>query len=102
MLTKNYQNGGVLKVSIVCLACGDAMSFHVPGAGREIIDFDALKKVLKSTKCDTIALCMDNKPYRVSLSQGYDEAQNRIYFHCANEGKQQGVGTSSTRLRHHR
>jgi nitroimidazol reductase NimA-like FMN-containing flavoprotein (pyridoxamine 5'-phosphate oxidase superfamily) len=30
---------------------------------------------------------MDKTPYLVSLSHGYDEAQNCLYFHCADEGK---------------
>jgi len=30
---------------------------------------------------------MDNQPYLVSLSHGYDESRNCIYFHCAQEGK---------------
>jgi nitroimidazol reductase NimA-like FMN-containing flavoprotein (pyridoxamine 5'-phosphate oxidase superfamily) len=63
------------------------MSFHVRRKDREITDSEALKKVLKSTKYVTVALCMGNEPYLVSLSHGYDEAQNCIYFHCANEGK---------------
>ena len=63
------------------------MSFHVRRKDREITDSDALKKVLKSTKYVTLALCMDNEPYLVSLSHGYDGAQNCLYFHCAPEGK---------------
>jgi nitroimidazol reductase NimA-like FMN-containing flavoprotein (pyridoxamine 5'-phosphate oxidase superfamily) len=63
------------------------MSFHVRRKDREITDFEALKKVLKSTKYVTIALCMDNEPYLVSLSHGYDETRKCLYFHCANEGK---------------
>jgi nitroimidazol reductase NimA-like FMN-containing flavoprotein (pyridoxamine 5'-phosphate oxidase superfamily) len=63
------------------------MSFHVRRKDREITDSDALRKVLKTTKYVTIALCMGNEPYLVSLSHGYDEAQNCIYFHCASEGK---------------
>jgi nitroimidazol reductase NimA-like FMN-containing flavoprotein (pyridoxamine 5'-phosphate oxidase superfamily) len=63
------------------------MSFHVRRKDREITDSDALKKVLKSTKYITIALCMDDEPYLVSLSHGYDEAKNCLYFHCADEGK---------------
>jgi nitroimidazol reductase NimA-like FMN-containing flavoprotein (pyridoxamine 5'-phosphate oxidase superfamily) len=43
--------------------------------------------VLKSTKYVTVALCMDNEPYLVSLSHGYDETRNCLYFHCADEGK---------------
>jgi nitroimidazol reductase NimA-like FMN-containing flavoprotein (pyridoxamine 5'-phosphate oxidase superfamily) len=63
------------------------MPFHVRRKDREITDSDALKKVLKSTKYVTIALCMDNEPYLVSLSHGYDETRNCLYFHCADEGK---------------
>ena len=63
------------------------MSFHVRRKDREITDSDTLKKVLKSTKYVTVALCKDNEPYLVSLSHGYDEAANCLYFHCANEGK---------------
>lgn len=63
------------------------MSFHLRRKDREITDSDALRKVLKSTKYVTIALCMDNEPYLVSLSHGYDEKRNCLYFHCADEGK---------------
>jgi nitroimidazol reductase NimA-like FMN-containing flavoprotein (pyridoxamine 5'-phosphate oxidase superfamily) len=63
------------------------MSFHVRRKDREITDPDDLKQVLKSTKYVTVALCMDNEPYLVSLSHGYDEKQNCLYFHCAAEGK---------------
>ena len=63
------------------------MSFHVRRRDREITDSKELKKVLKSTKYITIALCMNNEPYLVSLSHGYDETENCLYFHCAPEGK---------------
>ena len=63
------------------------MAFHVRRKDREITDSAALKKVLKSTKYVTVALCMDGEPYLVSLSHGYDEARNCLYFHCASEGK---------------
>lgn len=63
------------------------MSFHVRRKEREITDSAEMRQVLKATKYVTIALCMDNKPYLVALSHGYDEANNRLYFHCAPEGK---------------
>ena len=63
------------------------MSFHVRRKDREITSIDELKRILKTTKYVTIALCMDNEPYLVSLSHGYDEKRNCIYFHCASEGK---------------
>ena len=63
------------------------MSFHVRRKDREITDCDELRQVLLSTKYVTVALCKDNEPYLVSLSHGYDEAKNCLYFHCAPEGK---------------
>jgi nitroimidazol reductase NimA-like FMN-containing flavoprotein (pyridoxamine 5'-phosphate oxidase superfamily) len=63
------------------------MSFHVRRKDREITDPDELRQVLKTTSYVTVALCMDNEPYLVSLSHGYDEAKNCLYFHCAPEGK---------------
>ena len=32
-------------------------------------------------------MCVDNEPYLVTLSHGYDRERNCIYFHCAREGK---------------
>jgi nitroimidazol reductase NimA-like FMN-containing flavoprotein (pyridoxamine 5'-phosphate oxidase superfamily) len=54
---------------------------------KEITDVQTLKKVLKSAKYVTLAMCRDNEPYLVALSHGYDEKNNCIYFHCAKEGK---------------
>ena len=53
----------------------------------EITDTNVLKKILKSAKYVTIALAKDKQAYLVSLSHGYDESRNCIYFHCAKEGK---------------
>ena len=63
------------------------MSFHVRRKEREITDVDEMRMVLKTTKYVTIALCMKEEPYLVSLSHGYDENKNCLYFHCAPEGK---------------
>jgi uncharacterized protein len=63
------------------------MSFHVRRKEREITNSDEMLQVLKVTKYVTIALCMDNKPYLVALSHGYDEDKKCLYFHCAPEGK---------------
>jgi nitroimidazol reductase NimA-like FMN-containing flavoprotein (pyridoxamine 5'-phosphate oxidase superfamily) len=63
------------------------MSFHVRRKDREITEPSALREVLKSTKYVTVALCMDDEPYLVSLSHGYDESRNCLYFHCADDGK---------------
>jgi nitroimidazol reductase NimA-like FMN-containing flavoprotein (pyridoxamine 5'-phosphate oxidase superfamily) len=46
-----------------------------------------MRQVLIATKYVTVALCMNNEPYLVALSHGYDQTKNCIYFHCAPEGK---------------
>jgi nitroimidazol reductase NimA-like FMN-containing flavoprotein (pyridoxamine 5'-phosphate oxidase superfamily) len=63
------------------------MAFHVRRKEREITDSEEMRMVLASTKYVTIALCMDNEPYLVALSHGYDQTRNCLYFHCAPEGK---------------
>ena len=63
------------------------MSFHLRRKDREITDPDELQHLLKCTKYVTVALCMEDEPYLVSLNHGYDEARKCLYFHCAPEGK---------------
>lgn len=63
---------------------------HMRGIRRkekEITDESELRSILKSTKYVTIAMCQDNEPYLVSLSHGFEEKKNCIYFHCAKDGK---------------
>ena len=54
---------------------------------KEVTDVNVLKGILKVAKFVTVAMCVDSEPYLVSLSHGYDENRNCIYFHCAAEGK---------------
>ena len=54
---------------------------------QEIKDTAELKAILAKTQYVTVAMCRDNEPYLVTLSHGYDEKQNAIYFHCAFAGK---------------
>ena len=63
------------------------MSFHVRRKEREITDPDEMRRVLMKTKYVSVALCMENEPYLVALSHGYDPTRNCLYFHCATEGK---------------
>ena len=63
------------------------MTFHMRRRDKEITNVKTMKKILKSTEFVTIALCKGDQPYLVSLSHGYDETHNCIYFHCATEGK---------------
>jgi uncharacterized protein len=61
--------------------------FHIRRKDREITEQRDMLQVLQATKYVTIALCMNNEPYLVSLSHGYDPAKKCIYIHCAPEGK---------------
>jgi len=61
--------------------------YHLRRTDKEIEDTLTLKKILKSTQYVTIAMSLNDQPYLVSLSHGYDEERNCIYFHCAKEGK---------------
>ncbi|MFB3887882.1 MAG: pyridoxamine 5'-phosphate oxidase family protein [Candidatus Bathyarchaeia archaeon] len=72
--------------------------FHVRRRDREITDRETMQNVLKSTKYVTIAMSMDNEPYLVSLSHGYDKENNCLYFHCASEGKKLIFLKSNTKV----
>ena len=61
--------------------------YHILRKDREITDNKEISKILKTGKYAMIAMAMGNDPYIVTLSYGYDEASNSMYFHCANIGK---------------
>lgn len=63
------------------------MRYHMRRKDKEIVEERILKEILKRTRYITIAMCRDGEPYLVTLSHGYDEKENCIYFHCAKEGK---------------
>ena len=44
------------------------------------------KRIIKSCEYGVLSLCDNGKPYGVPLSPAYDEANNKLYFHCAWEG----------------
>ncbi len=74
------------------------MSFHVRRRDREITDPAEMRQVLKATRYVTVALCMEDEPYLVSLSHGYDQERNCIYFHCAPEGKKLVYAQANNRV----
>ena len=53
---------------------------------REIIDKNLLSEILRNGKYVVISMCRDNEPYVVTLSYGYDENQNALFFHCSPQG----------------
>ena len=65
---------------------------------KEITDVNEMKKILKAAKYVTVAMCLDSEPYLVTLSHGYDEERNCIYFHCAAEGKKINILQANNRV----
>ncbi|MBN2334200.1 pyridoxamine 5'-phosphate oxidase family protein [Candidatus Bathyarchaeota archaeon] len=63
------------------------MRYHMRRADKEFSDKRQLAKVLKGTEYMTLAMARGGEPYLVSLSHGYDEERNCLYFHCVSEGK---------------
>jgi len=63
------------------------MKYHLHNRpDREITSAEEITELLKKGRYVTIALCRDNEPYVVTLSYGYDSANNALYFHAAHEG----------------
>lgn len=54
---------------------------------KEIKNSDEMISILMSAKYITIAMSINDEPYLVTLSHGFDRENNCIYFHCAQEGK---------------
>jgi len=65
---------------------------------QEIKDTAELKAILAKTQYVTVAMCREDEPYLVTLSHGYDEKHNAIYFHCAFEGKKIDILKANNRV----
>ena len=65
---------------------------------QEISDLAELKAILAKTHYVTVAMCRNDEPYLVTLSHGYDEKSNAVYFHCAREGKKIEILAANDRV----
>jgi nitroimidazol reductase NimA-like FMN-containing flavoprotein (pyridoxamine 5'-phosphate oxidase superfamily) len=65
---------------------------------QEICDTTELQAILAKTRHVTVAMCRDNEPYLVTLSHGYDQERNAVYFHCAFAGKKIDFLKSNNRV----
>ncbi|MGD9397900.1 MAG: pyridoxamine 5'-phosphate oxidase family protein [Candidatus Thorarchaeota archaeon] len=54
---------------------------------KAIEDKDEIISIIRNAKYITVAMSVDDEPYLVTLSHGYDVENYCIYFHCAHEGK---------------
>ncbi len=60
--------------------------YHMVKKDLEITDKKAINKIIKEGRYSTLSLCRNNDPYIVTLSYGFDEQNNALYFHCAKKG----------------
>jgi nitroimidazol reductase NimA-like FMN-containing flavoprotein (pyridoxamine 5'-phosphate oxidase superfamily) len=64
--------------------------YHPRRSEKEITDKAELNRLLKEGKYAVIGMAKDGEPYVVSLSYGHDEANQCLYFHCAQAGEKIG------------
>jgi uncharacterized protein len=64
-----------------------ANQYHLLRKDREITHKEGISKILKTGKYAIIALANNNEPYITTMNYGYDETNNRLYFHCALKGR---------------
>ena len=60
--------------------------FHMQKYERQIKDKTIVNNILKNGKYAIISMCLNNDPYIITLSYGYDSLNNALYFHSAKEG----------------
>jgi hypothetical protein len=62
------------------------MPYHVRRQDRAIADPLEADAIIRSGRYVAIALVDGEEPYVVTMSYGYDDGANRLYFHVAKEG----------------
>jgi len=60
--------------------------YHLRKTEKTTDDQEVVDKVIMTGKYMSLALCLDNEPYVVTLSYGYDREKNVLYSHCAKKG----------------
>lgn len=73
-------------------------SYHMRRVDRQITDPVQLDSILLRGRFATIAMCQDGDPYLVTLSYGYDEERNALYFHMATNGRKQSAISADPRV----
>jgi nitroimidazol reductase NimA-like FMN-containing flavoprotein (pyridoxamine 5'-phosphate oxidase superfamily) len=60
--------------------------YHMNKQEREIHDSAEMRRILQQGKYAVLSLCRANEPYIVTLSYGYDQSNNALYFHTSLKG----------------
>ena len=61
--------------------------YHLQRPEKEIKDKAEICQIIREQAFMTLAMSMGDRPYLVTMNYGFDEQNNCLYFHCANEGK---------------
>jgi nitroimidazol reductase NimA-like FMN-containing flavoprotein (pyridoxamine 5'-phosphate oxidase superfamily) len=61
-------------------------NYHMLKEEREIKNKNRIEEILNKGKYVTISMCRRDEPYIITLSYGFDDTQNALYFHSANLG----------------
>lgn len=56
--------------------------YHIRRKEKEITDDREIFDIIKNGRFTSISMSKKNEPYIITLSYGYDEAKNALYFHC--------------------
>lgn len=67
-------------------------------AEREITDRGEIDAILSDTTICRIAFAVENEPYLVPLSHGYDARAGRLFFHTAVEGRKSDCVVANPRV----
>jgi nitroimidazol reductase NimA-like FMN-containing flavoprotein (pyridoxamine 5'-phosphate oxidase superfamily) len=65
---------------------------------KEITEETLVKAILSEAKHVTLAMSLGDEPYLATLSHGYDEEHDCIYFHCAPNGKKVEILKANPRV----
>jgi uncharacterized protein len=71
--------------------------YHIRRSDKEIIDQQELLRLIKIGKYISLALSKDDEPYIVTVSYGYSEIENAIYFHCSTIGQKNDYISSNNK-----
>ena len=61
--------------------------YHIRRKEKEITDEREIRDIIKNGRFTSISMSKKNEPYIITLSYGYDQAKNALYFHCAADGQ---------------
>ncbi|MHA1985315.1 MAG: pyridoxamine 5'-phosphate oxidase family protein, partial [Promethearchaeota archaeon] len=56
--------------------------YHIRRKEKEITDEREILGILKNGRYTSISMSNENEPYIITLSYGYDQVKNALYFHC--------------------